>query len=286
MKLSKMSLCDLWGIAMHNLFTVIRFTISDVIRHKSFVVLLGLGVLLVLFLRGCYGGSYVVNGRAVDSVTVAWHASRVAFHLIATLSILVSALLSMGIFRRERNEGAATMVLSRAVGRWQLALGTYFGLSFIMMLFMSILHVAIFGITFFSAGGIMPGFLTASAVCWLNILLITALVMVFSFFLPDFMAGLFGIAVAGISFLTDSAFRILQSDFAQQAFQGEPSIPLFWRTFISFWPKMNALQTYAVSLTGGNSPSLAGPLHPAVNVGLYAAAFAGLLLWRFRHQEY
>jgi hypothetical protein len=59
---------------MRNFLHVLRFTVADILHQKSFFILLALCIGFVLLLRGCYKGSYVVNGHAVDTVAVAWHA--------------------------------------------------------------------------------------------------------------------------------------------------------------------------------------------------------------------
>jgi indole-3-glycerol phosphate synthase len=50
----------------------------------------------VMLLRSCYSGNYVVNGKAVDGLTVAWHASIVAFHVVAAGVLLIAAALPAG----------------------------------------------------------------------------------------------------------------------------------------------------------------------------------------------
>ena len=69
---------------MHNLLMISLYTVRDQTRHKSFFILLGVSILFVLLIRGCYEGTYTVNGQQVDGVTLAWHASKIAFHAVAT----------------------------------------------------------------------------------------------------------------------------------------------------------------------------------------------------------
>ena len=88
-------------------------------RHKSFYVLLAVSILFILMIRGCYDGGYSVNGKMLDSTTVAWYVSKVVFHLIAVAMFLMVALLSMKIFSRVTQEdGSMVLFLSGPVFRW------------------------------------------------------------------------------------------------------------------------------------------------------------------------
>ncbi len=74
----------------------------DQMRHKSFYVLLGLSILFILTIRGCYDSGYTVNGKMVDTAMVAWHVSKIAFHLITVGMFLMVSMLSMKIFSRDQ----------------------------------------------------------------------------------------------------------------------------------------------------------------------------------------
>ena len=80
---------------MNNLFIISKYTFLDQMRHKSFFMLLGISVLFVFFLRNCYNADYTVNGAKVDNLKVAWHASTVAFHIIAAGMFLIASMLSI-----------------------------------------------------------------------------------------------------------------------------------------------------------------------------------------------
>ena len=68
---------------MNNILKIAAYTLRDQMRHKSFYVLLGVSILFILMIRGCYDGGYSVNGKMLDSTTVAWYVSKIVFHLIA-----------------------------------------------------------------------------------------------------------------------------------------------------------------------------------------------------------
>ena len=126
---------------MNNLARISIITVKDLMRQKSFYVLLAIAIVFVLLLRNCYHGSYIVNGRSVDQVSLAFHASLIAFHMIAAGMFLMTTMLSMSIFSRDRDDGSMVMFLSRAVDRWQYMLGRIIGTWVLSTLFMFILHL-------------------------------------------------------------------------------------------------------------------------------------------------
>lgn len=268
---------------MTGLGRIVGYTFVDIIHHRGVYIALGAGVLFLVVLRGCYGGAYTVNGREVDELTVAWHVSKVAFHLIAAGGLLVAAMIAMRLLRGDREEGSTTYMLAAPVSRAHYVLGRMLGLWLVCFVLMFLLHITVFLLTIVKAGGAMPGYLPASAVCSLNLLLMVLLVGFLSLLLPDFVAGLLGLGVAGVSFASDLVHRIVQSEVGRSvvpdAAEGGAAL---WRVV---FPKFGGLQYYAASLIGDGAFRSMGPLHPAVNVALYLLAVAAVLLWRYRSEE-
>ncbi len=97
---------------MNNVLKIAVYTLRDQMRYKSFYVLLGLSILFILMIRGCFDGGYTVNGQMVDNATVAWHVSKIVFHQITVGMFLMAAMLSMKIFSRDRENGSLVLFLS------------------------------------------------------------------------------------------------------------------------------------------------------------------------------
>jgi len=268
---------------MNNFFKISLYTILDQMRSKSFYVLLGIAVFFVLLIRGCYKADFLVNGELVDSVTLAWYASRVAFHLIANGMILMAALLSMSIFSRDESNGSLVLFLSRPVSRWQYVMGRIGGTWVLATAFMFILHATIFFITWIKTGGVIPGYLTASLICSLNLLFIILLVALLSLFMPDFIAAMMTLTVAAVSFLSDGVFLVMQNR-AVQATLSENMFaePTLWRVL---FPKISLLQHYAVIHITGNDFQSMGPVHPLLNLLAYCLLSAAVLLFNFNRKE-
>jgi ABC-type transport system involved in multi-copper enzyme maturation permease subunit len=268
---------------MDNFLTVIRYTILDQIRQKSFLVLLGIGVLLVLLLRSCYGGSYSVNGQQIDGVTLAWHASKIAFHVIVTAMYLMAALMAMSVFRRDRDDGSMILFLSRPIRRWVYAVGRIVGVWSLASVFMFILHGTAFCIMWVKTGGMIPGYLLASGVCFVNVLFIVALIALCSLYIPDIMAALAGLAVVVVGFVSDGGYQLMNSPMVKSAVPPEMvGHTALWRLF---YPKLFMVQSYAESLFTGDAFNGMGPVHPLLNVLFFTALLLALLVIGFNRKE-
>jgi ABC-type transport system involved in multi-copper enzyme maturation permease subunit len=267
---------------MRSFFSIVKFTAQDILRQKSFFVLLAIATGFVLLLRGCYKGSYTVNGQIVDKVTVGWHASIMAFHLVAAGGLIIAAVLSMGMFRRDREDGSAQYILSKPIGRSVYALGRAAGLAIVSCAFMFVLHLAIFIITLISAGGTMPGFLTASCVCFVNVLFMVLLVCFLSLFVPDFAAALLGLGVAVVSYVSDGVFALMQSSVVQTAVGSASAHVSAWR---AAWPKVASLQYFSASLFDNSTFKAMGYVHPLVNMLCYIVIAGACIVVAFRTRE-
>ena len=268
---------------MNNFYKISLYTILDLMRNKSFYVLLGMAVFFVLLIRGCYKADLSLNGELVDNVTLAWYASKIAFHLIANGMILMAAMLSMSLFSKDEENGSLVLFLSRPVSRGQYVLGRIIGTWLLAAAFMFILHLTIFFITWIKTGGVIPGYLTASLICSLNLLFIIFLVALLSLFMPDFIAAMMALAVAAVSFLSDGAFLVMQNKVVQSALSEDMfSAPTLWR---ALFPKISLLQHYAVTQITGDEFQRMGPVHPMINLMVYSLLIAMLLLLNFNRKE-
>jgi len=267
---------------MRNLFTVTKYTIVDILNQKSFFVLLAVCIGFVMMLRGCYKGNYMVNGKEIDSLTVAWNASIVAFHAIAAGVLCIAAILSMGLLRKDKDDGTLIYMISKPLPRAAYILGRVIGLWVVSFGFMVVLHGSIFVITLISAGGTMPGYLTASLLCSINVLFVVGIVCLFSLVMPDFMAAVAGLGIAGIGYISDSVFQLTQNHLVQAAMGNKIPDVSWWRVA---WPKIASLQYYAASLIDKSAFQTMGPLHPLFVMVLYCGIVMGALVYIFKTRE-
>ncbi len=268
---------------MSDILCIAGYTLRDQVRQRSFYILLAVCIFFVYSIRGCYGGSYTINGEELDSAALAATATQAAFHVIANASLLIAALLSMNVLSRDHSDGSAVLFLSRAVTRWSYVLGRVLGTWGVSFLFMFALHGSLFLLTLSQTGEATPGYLTASLLCSLNLLFIVLCVALLSLFLPDFLAALISLGIAGVSYVSDSVHAVMNSEMLQGNLPPElDQAPALWRVA---WPKIMLLQQAASSFMGEVHFANMGPLHPAANLTLYVLLLGGLLIFAFSRRE-
>jgi ABC-type transport system involved in multi-copper enzyme maturation permease subunit len=194
---------------------IIKYTLIDEVRHKSFVVMFVICAICVFLMRGCYQGNYMVNGHYLDAGTVVRALSKVTFHIIGAGVMVIAALLSMRIFRRDRNEGMQSCVLSKPIARWQYVMGKIIGLWVLSVLFMFILHSIVFLITSINLKVFMPEYLVASLLCSINLLFVVIAVLLLSLLMPDIIAFLCVLGVGIVGFVADGIAAASHSQMAQ-----------------------------------------------------------------------
>jgi len=268
---------------MNSFLKITGYTIRDQMRHKSFYVLLGLSILFVLMIRGCYNGQYVVSGKQLDSITVAWHVSKVVFQVIASGMFLIVILLSMKIFSKDHEDGSLVLFLSRPVFRRQYILGRIAGTWFLCLAFMFILHATIFLTVWVKTGAIIPGYLTASLVCSINLLFIVVSVCFLSLYLPDFISAVATVGILFVGYISDGGYQILNSEILKITVpSAAASPPALWRIL---YPKVYMVLSYADSIIGQSSFNNMGPLHPILNLFFFIILITALMLVVFNKKE-
>jgi ABC-type transport system involved in multi-copper enzyme maturation permease subunit len=266
-----------------------KYTIVDEVRHKSFVIMFVVCAICVSLIRGCSQGNYMVNGQSLDAGTVARTLSQVSFHVIGAGVMIVAALLSMRIFRRDRNEGTQSCILSKPIARWQYVLGKTLGLWILSVLFMFILHSIVFLITSVDLKVFMPGYLAASLLCSVNLLFVVIAMLLASLLMPDIVAFMSVLGVGVVGFVADGIAAASHSQLAQAVLQQSGSHPesnlAWWKIVYLLWPKLFGVQQLASSLGERQSVHGFGLIYPLLNVMLYCLILGVLLFKRFRNEE-
>ena len=204
---------------------ITKYTLIDEVQQRSFVVMFVICAICVFLIRGCYQGNYMVNGQSLDAGTVVRTLSKVTFHVIGAGVMVIAALLSMRIFRRDRNEGMQSCVLSKPIARWQYVTGKIIGLWVLSVLFMFILHSIVFLITSINLKVFMPEYLVASLLCSINLLFVVIAVLLLSLLMSDIVAFLCVLGVGIVGFVADGIAAASHSQIAQAMVQqsGRPS---------------------------------------------------------------
>jgi ABC-type transport system involved in multi-copper enzyme maturation permease subunit len=272
-----------------SIIRIAKYTLTDEVRQKSFVIMFVICAICVFLLRGCYHGNYMVNGQSLDAGTVVRALSKVTFHIIGAGVMVIAALVSMRIFRRDRNEGMQSCILSKPIARWQYVTGKIIGIWVLSALFMFILHSIMFLITSVNVQVIMPEFLVASLLCSVNLLFVILAVLLLSLLMPDIVAFLCVLGVGIVGFVADGIAAASQSQIAQAIMQqsgaGMQSDVTWWKVVYYVWPKLLGVQQSAASLIGNELLIEFGRLYPFINVLLYILILGAVLFRRFRKED-
>jgi len=268
---------------------ITKYTLIDEVQQRSFVVMFVICAISVFLLRGCYQGNYMVNGQALDAVTIVKILAKATFHIIGAGVMVIAALLSMRIFRRDRNEGMQACILSKPIARWQYVTGKILGLWVLSILFMFILHSIVFLITSINLKVFMPGYLAASLLCSINLLFVIIAVLLLSLLMSDMIAFLSVLGIGAVGFVADGIAAASHSQMAQAMMQQPVSSPLsdvtWWKVVYFLWPKLLGVQQLAASLIESGSLHGFGTVYPLINVVLYCLILGALLFKRFRKED-
>ena len=255
-------------------------------RQKSMIVMFLISALFVFLLRECYQGDYMVNGRALSADAIAWTLSKVIFHVIAAGAMFIAALLTMRVFKRDREEGMLACIMAKPIDRWQYVTGKILGLWALSVLFMFILHSIVFVIASLSMKTLVPAYLVASLLCSINLLFVVLAVFLLSLMLPDIAAFLCAVGIGLASLAANSIYTLSQSQMGQAIMQQTadrtPSDFTGWKAVYYLWPNLFGTQQSASSLIGNDGGV---PVYPLMNVLFYCLILGILLFLRFRNEE-
>jgi ABC-type transport system involved in multi-copper enzyme maturation permease subunit len=263
---------------------IAKYTLTDEIRQKSFIIMFVICAIFIFLIRGCYQGNYMVNGQALDAGTVIRVVSKLTFHVIAAGAMLLTALLSMRVFRRDRDEGMQSCILSKPIARWQYVAGKILGLWALSIIFMFVLHSIVFIIASINLKVLMPEYLVASLLCSFNLLFVVVAVFLLSLLMPDIVAFLCVLGIGIVGLVADGIYALSHSQMAQAIIgqSGPQSDWTWWKAVYYLWPKLSGAERFASSFIGGEGFA---SIYPLINVLFYVLILGTLLFWRFRNED-
>jgi ABC-type transport system involved in multi-copper enzyme maturation permease subunit len=275
--------------ALPSIIKIAKYTFIDEVQQKSFIVMFVICSTFVFLVRGCYHGNYMVNGQLLDARTIAGTVSKVTFHVIAAGMMLIAALLSMRVFKRDRDDGMLSCILSKPIARRQYILGKVLGLWALSVFFMFILHSIVFIITSINSEVVMPEYLTASLLCSFNLLFVVVTVLLLTLLMPDIIAFLCVMGIAVIGSVSDGIYTMNHSQMAQMMMQQQSPNPqsdfTLWTVIYYLWPKLSGTQHLASSLIGSEGFQGIVSVYPLINVLLYCFILGAVLFRRFKNEE-
>lgn len=272
--------------ALAPIIKIAKYTLADEIRQKSFIVMFVICILFVLSVRGCYRGEFVINGQDLGANDVVTMVSKMTFHAIAIGVMFLAALLSMRIFRRDRDDGTHACILSKPITRRQYVAGKILGLWILTTAFMFFLHSIVFFITLIKLHIVMPEYLVASLMCSINLLFILVTVLLFTLFMPDIAALLCVVGIGIIGSIADGIFAVSRSPMGQMMMQERTQSDLtLWQAVYYVWPKISGMEKFAASFIGAGQSGGLDSVYPLMNITLYCILFGVLLFWRFQKED-
>lgn len=273
--------------ALPSIIKIAKYTITDEVRQRSFAVMFIVCAVFIFLVRGCYHGNYMVNGQEVEAGKIVRMVSTMTFHVIAVGVMFLAALLSMRVFRRDRDDGTQSCILSKPITRGQYITGKILGLWVLLIIFMFVLHGIVFVMASINLKVFMPEYLMASLLCSLNLLFVVITVLLLSLMMPDIAAFLCAMGIGIVGVVADGVYAVSQSPMAQAVIQqtGPQQDFTFWKGVYYLWPKLSGAQHFASSFIGNNGLSNLGSYYPLINVLLYCVILGALLFWRFRNED-
>jgi ABC-type transport system involved in multi-copper enzyme maturation permease subunit len=263
---------------------IARYTLTDEVRQKSFIVMFVICALFIFLVRGCYQGNFMVNGQALDADAVIRMVSKLIFHVIAVGAMLLTALLSMRVFRRDRDDGMQSSILSKPIARWQYVAGKILGLWALSVSFMFVLHSIVFIIASINLEILLPEYLLASLLCSFNLLFVVVAVLLLSLLMSDVFAFLCVLGIGIVGVMTDGIYALSHSPMAQAMIgqAGTQSDWTAWKVVYFSWPKLSGAERFASSFIGSEG---LGSIYPLLNILAYVLILGTLLFWRFRNED-
>jgi ABC-type transport system involved in multi-copper enzyme maturation permease subunit len=266
---------------------IAKYTLTDEIRQKSFIIMFVICAIFIFLIRGCYQGNFMVNGQALDVETVIRVVSKLTFHIIAVGAMLLTALLSMRVFRRDRDEGMQSCILSKPIARWQYVAGKIIGLWALSIIFMFSLHSIVFIIASVNLNALLPEYLIASLLCSFNLLFVIVAVLLLSLLMSDIFAFLCVLGIGIVGLVADGIYALSHSQMAQAMIgqAGAQSDWTWWKAVYYLWPKLSGAERFASSVIGGEGFHGFGSIYPLINILFYVLILGTVLFWRFRNED-
>ena len=273
--------------ALSPIIKISKYTLTDEVRQRSFIVMFVICAIFIFLVRGCYHGDYMVNGQELEAGKVVIMVSKITFHVIAFGVMFLAALLSMRLFRRDRDDGTQSSILSKPINRWQYVAGKILGLWVLLIIFMFILHGIVSVITSINLKIVMPEYLIASLLCSFNLLFVVVTVLLLSLMMPDIAAFLCVMGIGIFGYVADGIFAMSHSPMGQAMMQQPQSQSdlTFWNVVYYLWPKLSGAQQFASSLINREGFQGLLSLYPLINVLIYVLILGALLFWRFSNED-
>ncbi|MBK7188226.1 MAG: ABC transporter permease subunit [bacterium] len=194
-----------------------RGTFRETVRDRVFYLVAVFGFVMLASTTVLSPLTIGAQGKIVSDVGLA---------SMVLLGLLVVVFVGSGMVRKELDKGTITTILSKPVGRREYLLGKYLGLSLTMAVMLAVMGVMFLLMLLMSPGAFSLRFVSAFYLTFLELSVITAVVVFFSTCVSPVLAAVFtlGVFVAGHLSQSIRDFGNLQ----QSAFTGTVSTVVYY----------------------------------------------------------
>lgn len=178
-----------------NTWVIASLTFRETIRRKALFGAVALTLaFLILFGVGSYyaiGDSRAMVGARPEYFNFAVGQILLAgLYGVANIGALLAIFVAAGTIATEVDEGTLHAVLARPIGRWQVVLGKWLGFALMIAVYVAVTGLATCLIMWALSGYISANLVWGLALLSLKALLLLALALLFSTFLPALASGI------------------------------------------------------------------------------------------------
>jgi len=114
---------------------------------------------------------------------------------IAFFGVLIAIFVGINLVYREISTKTVYTMLSKPVRRWEFLLGKYFGLLSLLAVEVALMSACFLGVLVWKGSEFSGGLVTAIAMIYLELALVTAIAMFFSSFTTPYLSAMFTVAL-------------------------------------------------------------------------------------------
>lgn len=161
----------------------------------------------VFYLVAVFGFLMLASTAVLSPLTVGAQAkivTDVGLAAMVVLGLLVVVFVGSGMVRKEMEKGTITTILAKPVGRREYLLGKYLGLSLTMAVMLAVMGLLFLLLTLLSPGAFSLRFVAAFYLTFLELAVITAVVVLFSTCVSPVLSAIFTLGVFVVGHLSQS----------------------------------------------------------------------------------
>ena len=161
----------------------------------------------VFYLVAVFGFVMLASTAVLSPLTIGAQAkivSDVGLAAMVLLGLMVVVFVGSGMVHKEMDKGTITTILAKPVGRREYLLGKYLGLNLTMAVMLAIMAVLFLVMLLLSPGAFSLRFLTAIYLTFLELAVVTAIVVFFSTCVSPVLAAVFTLGVFATGHLSQS----------------------------------------------------------------------------------